>query len=371
MTVLRIQMLILAVAWALPCGAHAGGAPSAQDQQAPAQAAARPADTSPLVVEAVLKAPVSEVWKLFSTPEGYRKFGVAQCEMDFRVGGRIRSHYDPQGVLGDDGTIEQEVLAYEPERMVAFRISRPPRDFPFSRATWEPTWSVATLTDLGSGRTHLRLSGLGYTTSEESQKMREFFANGNAWVMQHLQKQFDESATAPTGPAHAGDPLAPIRHERVVELPRSDVYALVATADGWRKFFDVQARIEPRPDGPFEICFDSSAPEGQRGSEGCRVLSVVPQELLSYTWNAPPTFQHARGRHTWVVWRFEALAPARTLVRLDHLGFAEQAAAHPDHRSEWEAVRAYFERAWGKVLTELARQGADRAALEADIQQPN
>ena len=135
------------------------------------------ADASPLVLEAVVNAPVAEVWKVFSTPEGFKRLGVAQCDMDFRIGGAIRTHYNPEGVLGDEGTIESEILAFEPERMIAFRVRKPPKDFPFSEDTWKGTWTVATFTDLGGGRTHVRLTGMGYTTAEESQTMRAFFAS--------------------------------------------------------------------------------------------------------------------------------------------------------------------------------------------------
>src|SRR5204863_82628 len=74
--------------------------------------------------------------------------------------------------------------------MFAFRIEKPPEKFPFPNA-WKQTWSVATLTDLGDGRTVLRLSGVGYTADEESQKMRAFFQAGNAWTLKRLASHFD------------------------------------------------------------------------------------------------------------------------------------------------------------------------------------
>jgi hypothetical protein len=72
--------------------------------------------------------------------------------------------------------------------------------------------------------------------------------------------------------------------------------------------------------------------------------------MLSFDWNAPPKFEHARSKRTWVVIHLEELAPARTRVRIDHLGFVEQAAENGEHRAEWEEVRGYFQQAWNKVL---------------------
>jgi uncharacterized protein YndB with AHSA1/START domain len=311
-------------------------------------------DLSPLVHEGVLNAPVGEVWKVFSTAEGFKKFGVAQCEMDFRIGGLIRSHYSAKGVIGDEGTIVNRILAFEPGRMIAFQIDTPPKGFPFMQA-YTSTWSVATLTDLGDGRTHLRLAGHGYTADKESQEMRAFFKNGNQWSMKKLQSSFDSSsAPKPAQDAHAPESLGIIEHVSVVHAPASVVYERMSTSAGWTKFFGVESRIEPTPGGKFEIEFDPSAPAGKRGSEGCTVLSVDPGRMLSFSWNAPPKFEFVREQRTWVVVSFEELGTSTTRVRLRHMGFAELATAHPAHKDECAQVRAYFERAWGFVLAKLA-----------------
>ena len=57
-------------------------------------------------------------------------------------------------------------------------------------------------------------------------------------------------------------------------------------------------------------------------------------------------FKEARGQHTWVVVELEALPDSRTRVRLTHYGFG--------HGAEWDQVHAYFDRAWGSVMTNLA-----------------
>ncbi len=323
---------------------------------APAPVVARVVDTSPLVVEGIINAPPAEVWKVFSTAEGFKAFGVAQCEMDFTPGGLIKTHYDPKGVIGDAGTIQNRILAYEPERMIAFRIDKPPAKFPFPNA-WQSTWSVATLADLGDGRTLLRLTGMGYTADEESQKMRDFFKNGNAWSMKKLQSKFDASVTMdPKVAAHAEDPLAAIEIETVVNAPREEVFATYTSSAGWKSFFGVESKIELRPGGPFEIYFSMEPPEGTRGSEGCTVLSYIPGRMFSYTWNAPPKFPAERNERTWVVVMFDDVGTARTRVRAMHMGFREQAAAHPDRKENYETVRGYFAKAWPMVFAALKKK---------------
>ncbi|MFN0131949.1 MAG: SRPBCC domain-containing protein [Phycisphaerales bacterium] len=327
----------------------------------PEPTAARPADAaSPQVVAGIVKTSPKELWKVWTTPEGFKKLGVAKAEIDLRPGGLIRSHYDPAGVVGDEGTIENEILAFEPERMLAIRIHKPPKGFPFEKA-WKGTWTVISMADLGDGTTHVRIVGLGYDESAESVAMREFFAKGNGWTLQRLAQQFDSSAPAPAATAHGADPMEPIRVERVVALPRERVWGLLTTSAGWKEFLGVESKIEARPGGRFEVYFGATAPEGERGSEGCRVLSVLPGEMLSFDWNAPPKLAHARARRTWVVVVLEEVSATTTRVRLVHEGFAQMAEANPDHRAEWEETRGYFANAWPKVLDAVKTVGERRA----------
>ena len=152
-------------------------------------------DAPSFVNEATVNAPVAALWKVWTSGEGYKALGVAQAEVDFRVGGIIRSHYKATGVLGDEETIENRILAYEPQRMIAIRIERPPKSFPFQESS-KKTWTVITFTDLGDGRTHLRVASMGFGRDEESTSMRRFFEAGNAATLKTLQTHFESfSAT--------------------------------------------------------------------------------------------------------------------------------------------------------------------------------
>ncbi|MGH8240390.1 MAG: hypothetical protein ACREXP_25695, partial [Steroidobacteraceae bacterium] len=95
----------------------------------------------PQVTDGFVNAPVAEVWRLFTTSEGYLATGAAQADVRLAIGGEIRSHYDPQGKLGDAETIVNEILAYEPERMLTIRIKQAPASFPHRDAV-AGTWTV-------------------------------------------------------------------------------------------------------------------------------------------------------------------------------------------------------------------------------------
>ena len=147
------------------------------------------ADEPSFVNEGVIAAPIADVWRAWSTSDGYKRLGVALAAVDLRVGGLIRSRYAADGVLGDEQTIENEILAYEPPRMIAFRIHKTPANFPFKEA-WKHTWTVVTLTPLPDGRTHVRGASLGYGNDQESVAMRRFFERGNQLTIDALTASF-------------------------------------------------------------------------------------------------------------------------------------------------------------------------------------
>ncbi|MGI9528068.1 MAG: SRPBCC family protein [Acidimicrobiia bacterium] len=111
------------------------------------------------------------------------------------------------------------------------------------------------------------------------------------------------------------------------------------------------SNIDLRVGGPFEILFNMDASEGTRGSEGCRYLSYVPGEMISFTWNAPPHLA-LRSANTWVVITFTPTGSTETEVRLVHTGFLSG--------QEWDEYIEYFGSAWEYVLDLQRNHHADR-----------
>jgi uncharacterized protein YndB with AHSA1/START domain len=229
------------------------------------------------------------------------------------------------------------------ERGVGVPIeTTPPKGFPFKEA-YKRVWTIITLTDLGDERTSVRIAMVGYGEDEESQEMRRFFASGNQWVMKMLQSKY-VPRKAPQGPTHSASPLGVIDLKCLVHAPQEDVWKMLTTGEGWKKFFKVDAKIGSMPGQAFEPF---------PGTDGCKLLAIVPGEMFSFTWNAPSRFVFAAEHPTWVVANIESVSPAVTRLRLRHFGFAEQAASYPDHSEEFEQVRAYFSAEWPKLLGRL------------------
>jgi uncharacterized protein YndB with AHSA1/START domain len=143
----------------------------------------------PLVHEGRVAAAPASVWAALTTAAGQASWMVAQSDIDLRVGGLMRSHYDPKGTLGDAGTIENTVLSFDPPHMFSIQVSKPPAGFPFP-AEVKKMWTVIYLDVDGPAATRVRIVGHGFGDDEAGQKLRQFFDRGNAFTLKQLQERF-------------------------------------------------------------------------------------------------------------------------------------------------------------------------------------
>lgn len=120
---------------------------------------------------------------------------VAHAEIDLKLGGVMKTQYKPDGTTDDASAIANQILSYDPSRMLSFRVVKAPATFPFPEAI-QKMWTVVYFEAHGEKATRVRVVSLGFTDDEQSQKMREFFTRGNATTLEHLQKRF-----APKGEA--------------------------------------------------------------------------------------------------------------------------------------------------------------------------
>jgi uncharacterized protein YndB with AHSA1/START domain len=135
---------------------------------------------------------------------------------------------------------------------------------------------------------------------------------------------------------------------KVFNQPLDTIWENWTTHQGLKTFFGADNKIELMPNGAFEIYFLMNHPNGQKGSEGCKVLSYLPKKYFSFSWNAPPQFEEARnsGQYTWVVIEFNSISNEQTELTLTHLGWPTG--------QNWNEVFVYFNKAWDFVLNNLS-----------------
>ena len=142
-----------------------------------------------------------------------------------------------------------------------------------------------------------------------------------------------------------------IRKEALVRAPVADVWNAWTTSAGIQSFFAPEAKVDPRPEGAFQLHFNPYAPPGSKGADDMRFLALQKERLVSFTWNAPPHLPDARMQRTVVIVRMEPAGERETRVRLTHLGWGDG--------GEWDKAYDYFDRAWGNVLANLQKRFAE------------
>lgn len=142
---------------------------------------------------------------------------------------------------------------------------------------------------------------------------------------------------------------ANIEVTQVVPATPDKVFAALTTTDGVKTFFAPEARVELKPGGAYEMYFLPDKPEGERGGEGCTVVSFEPNQKLVFTWNFPPSIPALRkSKAKTEVTVTLAAEGTGTKVTLVQSGWKDGA--------DWKKGRDYFAQAWPTVLARLERR---------------
>lgn len=110
--------------------------------------------------EAVVDGPADLVWRLLTTKKGMQSWLAPQADVDWRVGGLIRTHHDAAGRIGDAQTTISRVVSVEAGRRFTIKVMQAPEGYPFANFV-EGTWYDIALDALPGGKTRIRCTGHG------------------------------------------------------------------------------------------------------------------------------------------------------------------------------------------------------------------
>lgn len=128
-----------------------------------------------LYLEATLPAPVSEVWKRWTTQEGLVSFFAPACNIELKPDGLFEIFFypdNPPGLRGADG---QRVMAVDPRKLLSFTWNFPP-DIPEIRD--QRTLVIVRFEEV-AGATKLTLSQVGWGTGDTWDRGFNYFTR--AW----------------------------------------------------------------------------------------------------------------------------------------------------------------------------------------------
>jgi uncharacterized protein YndB with AHSA1/START domain len=148
--------------------------------------------------EISVHAPLTDVWRAWTTAEGLR-FASRRSNVRLEVGGPyewfLDGPADADGVRGSEGS---RVLAFLPQEMLAFDWTFPP-DTPTLRREGAKTQVVVLFEDLGGEGIRVRLAQHGWQEGEEWERGFAYFDEAWGYVLEGLKRTLELQAETDDG----------------------------------------------------------------------------------------------------------------------------------------------------------------------------
>lgn len=133
-----------------------------------------------MLVETVLiAAPVSKVWDAYTTASGYASWAAPIVQVDLRVGGTIRTNYNPKAKIGDPQTNTVHIINYVPEKLLTLQAEISENWPKVLKSQASHLYNVILFEALGDNRTRIVSYGLGYHDNKEMRELMNFFIHSN------------------------------------------------------------------------------------------------------------------------------------------------------------------------------------------------
>jgi uncharacterized protein YndB with AHSA1/START domain len=133
-----------------------------------------------------IHAPVHTVWRALTDQAAYRAWAAPVSFIDFRIGGAIEVAFDPKGKQGDPANLKQQITAYVPQRMIAFR-NLASTVGPPGFQVYPQLAIVIELRPLPGGDTEVVLSQVGYRQGADFDALYGFFKSHNPEYLAELK----------------------------------------------------------------------------------------------------------------------------------------------------------------------------------------
>lgn len=139
-----------------------------------------------LIQEFTVQAPIDHVWKAYTTKEGWESWAVPLAEVDLKVGGKIQTNYNKDGIIGDSTTIVTHIVNYVPKRLITLQAEITDNFPEFMRKEADDFYNVIYFLELENGITKVQSFGIGYKNTPKYLQLIKFFIPANEKTLMNL-----------------------------------------------------------------------------------------------------------------------------------------------------------------------------------------
>ena len=137
--------------------------------------------------QGVVKAPIADVWKAWTTREGIRSFFAPDANVEPRSNGPFEIIMNPYAEPGMKGADDMRVMAVQEPTMLSFTWNAPPHQ-PEIRA--QRTMVIVRLKAVDAASTEVTIHHLGWGEGEKWDATYNYFDRAWGNVLANLQKRF-------------------------------------------------------------------------------------------------------------------------------------------------------------------------------------
>jgi uncharacterized protein YndB with AHSA1/START domain len=134
----------------------------------------------------------NEVWKLFTTDEGLKKWIAPVAKIDMRTGGNIRTNYDKTRTFDDSTSIRLDIINYLEYELLTLKVNLN-SSFPAEiKKEDKNLQEILQFVDTGRGKTKIISTMVGWGQGNDWNTAYSFFEKGNDWTFKEILKLFNK-----------------------------------------------------------------------------------------------------------------------------------------------------------------------------------
>ncbi len=137
----------------------------------------------------VVKAPLDEAWKAWTTSEGIRTFFAPDARIEARPGGAFEIFFNPYAKPGLKGADGMQVLAVQEKKLVSFTWNSPPY---MPEVRGQMTSVQVRFRPVSDTETEVRLVHGGWGEGPKWDESFDYFDKAWAGVLEAMRKRFVE-----------------------------------------------------------------------------------------------------------------------------------------------------------------------------------
>ncbi len=131
-----------------------------------------------------------EVWKLFTTTDGLKKWIAPVAKIDMKMGGWIRTNYDLSKPFDDSTSIKLDIINYIENEMLTLKVNLNNNFSEEAKKEDKNLQEILQFIDVGKGETKIRSTMVGWGQGSHWDKAYSFFEKGNDWTLKEILKLF-------------------------------------------------------------------------------------------------------------------------------------------------------------------------------------